>query len=402
MTHEAPPDAIAVLVDEIGSIVEVLVDERGLTAGLPARTSFVTLCDDHSAAKAARLLDEVRQKGVARNWEIVVRSPSGPTLLLWHGARIDRALLLVGGRGPGDLLYMCDDMMRMNNEQTDLVRAALKELLARAPPEPPNALFDELTRLNNELTTLQRETAGKSAALEHSNREKNELLGTVAHDLRNPLGVISGYARLLLGGVLGPLNEKQRAILATIESSSRFMADIVDGLVDLSAIEAGEVRLTCTEIDLPAAIREDVELNGIAAAAKGIAVEVGDLPPVSLRADRSKLRQVVNNLVDNAVKFSHSGSVVRVTAAVAGREVRVVVADQGQGIPAAELGGLFEPFARASPRGTAGEKSTGLGLAIVRHIVEAHGGRITVESEIGKGSTFAFTLPLDRPRPPAG
>jgi len=402
MTRETPPDAIAVLVDEAGSIVEVLVDERGLAAGLPARSSFVTLADDHSAAKAARFIAEVRREGAARNWEITMCSPAGPALLLWHGARVareDRALLLVGGRGLGDLSSTCDEMMRMHNEQTDMIRAALKELSARAPPPRPDVLFDELTRLNNELTTLQRETARKGAALEQANRLKNELLGTVAHDLRNPLGVISGYASLLLQGGIGPLNGQQRAVLATIESSGRFMADLVDGLVDLSAIEAGEVRLARAEIDLAAAVREDVELNRIAASAKGIAVEVGDLPPAVLCGDRSKLRQVVNNLVENAVKYSRAGSVVRVTAAVEGREVRVAVADQGQGIPPAELGRVFEPFARGSGRGTAGEKSTGLGLAIVRHIVEAHGGRITVESEVGKGSTFAFTLPLDRPGP---
>jgi signal transduction histidine kinase len=400
MTHEAPSDAVAVLVDESGSIVEVLVDPRGLAAGLPARTSFVTLSEDHDAAKAARFLEEVRRKGVAHNWEIALRTPSGPALLLWHGARIDRARIVVVVVGPLDLSSTWDDLPGMSDEQTGMLRAALKELLARAPLLPPHVLFDELTSLNNELATLQRETARKSAALDQSNRQKNQLLGTVAHDLRNPLGVIWGYARLLLGGV-GPLNEKQRKILTTIESSSRFMAEMVEGLVDLSAIDAGEVRLSLREIDLPAAIREDVELNGIVAAAKGIVVEVGDLAPVVVRADRGKLRQVINNLVDNAVKYSHPGSIVRVTAVVAGREVRVGVADQGQGIPPAELGGLFEPFARATTRGTAGEKSTGLGLAIVRRIVEAHGGRITVESEMEKGSTFSFTLPLEGPGPPA-
>jgi signal transduction histidine kinase len=137
-------------------------------------------------------------------------------------------------------------------------------------------------------------------------------------------------------------------------------------------------------------------LNRVLATRKHITVEVDApraLPPIPL--DAGKIEQVLNNLISNAVKFSHRGTRVRVRLACAPEAVTVGVLDQGQGIPAADLTKLFQPFSKTSVQTTAGEQSTGLGLAIVRRIVEGHGGRIWVESEVGRGSEFSFTLPVE-------
>mgnify|MGYP003456848650 FL=1 len=116
-----------------------------------------------------------------------------------------------------------------------------------------------------------------------------------------------------------------------------------------------------------------------------------------MQADATKIEQVLNNLVSNAVKYSHAGTAVRVSVGAVGKEIVVAVRDQGQGIPGAELSKLFQPFSRTSVKSTAGEKSTGLGLAITHKIVEGHGGRIWVDSRQGEGSTFSFSLPLSPP-----
>ena len=191
------------------------------------------------------------------------------------------------------------------------------------------------------------------------------------------------------------LNEEQREFVITIKETSEFMLRLVTDLLDVSAIEAGQLNLDRHPGDLARLILRNVTLNRVLAARKNI--DVAFAPPaeaVPLAFDAGKIEQVLNNLIGNAVKFSHRGTCVRVRLERAGEFAIVAVQDEGQGIPGADLPKLFKPFGKASVRTTGGEQSTGLGLAIVHRIVEGHGGRIWVESEVGRGSTFFFTLPL--------
>jgi signal transduction histidine kinase len=216
-----------------------------------------------------------------------------------------------------------------------------------------------------------------------------------AHDLRNPLGIIQVYSEFLETEAAPTLSVEHRKFITTIKETCEFLMRMVSDLLDVSAIESGLLRLDRKASDLPALIAHNVALNGVLAGPKRIAVEFDpphDFPEVSL--DPEKIGQVLNNLIGNAVKFSHPGTSVRVTLGQEDGAARIAVEDQGQGIPEEELGNLFKPFATASIRGTAGEKSTGLGLAIVRRIVEGHGGIIGVTSRPGIGSKFFFTLPL--------
>ena len=156
---------------------------------------------------------------------------------------------------------------------------------------------------------------------------------------------------------------------------------------------AGEAAID-PELDLGAEIHEVASCYRLLADAKGIRIDVEAPASLTWQGDHVRIRQVLNNLVDNAIKFSHPGSSVTVSCATESGRVHASVTDQGLGIPGGELHKLFTPLGRTSARGTAGELSTGLGLAIVRRIIEAHGGHISVESEVGKGSSFRFDLPM--------
>ncbi|MEC7522467.1 MAG: hybrid sensor histidine kinase/response regulator [Myxococcota bacterium] len=231
--------------------------------------------------------------------------------------------------------------------------------------------------------------------LDRLNRQKDHLMAVVAHDLRNPLGVMRGYADFLLSGVTGELEGEQEEIVQTMRKTASYMVGLVEDLLDLGRIQAGAMELERAETDLGALVREGVRLNAVVAREKQIGFETeveAELPSISL--DRHKVRQVLDNLLSNAVKFSHPESTVHVSLSRDGEHARLTVSDQGVGMPARDLPKVFRPFERTGARPTGGERSTGLGLAIVRNIVEAHGGRIWVESEEGRGSAFHVTLPF--------
>lgn len=241
------------------------------------------------------------------------------------------------------------------------------------------------------MARLQRELLERNRQLSALNEEKNRLLGTVVHDLRTPLTVVAGYATFLGAG---PLDDEQRDFVEQIRRTTAFMESLVNDLLDLAAIEAGSLQLRREEVDLREHVARVVELNRRLATRKDVRVElVGAATSVTARIDRGKIEQVLNNIIGNAVKFSPRGARVAVSLETDGDEAVVAVADEGEGIPAEELGALFQPFRVTSVRPTDGEKSTGLGLAIAHRIVAGHGGRLWAESEVGRGTTFRFTVP---------
>ncbi len=255
-------------------------------------------------------------------------------------------------------------------------------------------MFNELTLVNNELANVQRELAAQNVMLARLNEEKNRLLGMAAHDLRTPIGVIRMYSEFLEEEIAGSLTSEQKSFLAVIHSSSNFMLQLINDLLDVSAIGAGRLSLKREPTDLESLIRRIVEMNHALGARKRIGVKfLSPGRPVVARVDSGKIEQVLNNLISNAIKFSHPDTTVEVALGIDDGNDFVRVEDQGQGIPAEELNRLFEPFVTSSVQATAGERSTGLGLAIVRRIVEGHGGTISVRSEVGRGSAFTFTLP---------
>ena len=244
------------------------------------------------------------------------------------------------------------------------------------------------------LERLRREMDGKNRELARLNELKNHFIGIAAHDLRTPLTAVIGYTDLMLLDREEDGVSQDVDMLQCIGRSGRFMLRLVDDLLDISAIEAGSIRLDVAPTDLAALARATVDLHATVAARKKIAVLLDhDGSALPARVDGVKVEQVLGNLIGNAVKFSLPGTTVHVRLGREGGHVVIAVEDQGPGIPAHELGRIFEPFHMTSVKSTAGEKSTGLGLAIVKKIVTAHGGEIRAESEVGRGTIIRVELP---------
>ena len=237
----------------------------------------------------------------------------------------------------------------------------------------------------------------QSRQLEIAGKHKSEFLANMSHELRTPLNAIIGFSEVLLQGMFGELNEKQREYQQDVLSSGRHLLSLINDILDLAKIEAGRVELELGEFSLPAALENGVTMIRERAARHGIRVEldVGDVDRVV--ADERKVKQIVFNLLSNAVKFTRDGGHVGVRASRRDGEIRVAVRDTGIGIDEADRERIFEEFQQASRDPERSREGTGLGLALTRRYVELHGGRIWVESEVGRGSTFTFALPAVPP-----
>ena len=240
---------------------------------------------------------------------------------------------------------------------------------------------------------LFHEIADKSRQLEAASRHKSEFLANMSHELRTPLNAIIGFSEVLAQGMFGDVNEKQSEYLHDILDSGRHLLSLINDILDLSKIEAGRMELEVSEFDLPQAIQNALTLVRERALRCGIALHhVIDNRVAGIRADERKVKQVLLNLLSNAIKFTPEGGGIEVRAAPVGGMVEVSVTDTGVGIAPEDQAAVFEEFRQV---GTADKKAegTGLGLALSRKFIELHGGRISVRSQLGTGSTFTFTLP---------
>ena len=389
---------IAFSCDRDGTILRIIRDELELPQLLRTGNSIINLVEGSYTDRAQKFISTLNERLAVFDWELAMRVDGQPTPMHFAGAELDGTLLIVAARSCSGLARFSEDLMLINNEQTNALRTAIKELSLqnRQQSQKDIHLYEDLSRVNNELANLQRELSRKNAELEKLNEQKNRFLGIAAHDLRSPLGVIFSYAEFLETEAASVLNEEQREFVATIKDTSAFMLRMVTDLLDVTAIEAGQLKLDLQLQDLAQVIRRNVTLNRVLATKKDIIVEFDPpIVPKQFAFDASKLEQVLNNLIGNAIKFSHRGTTVHVQLIYKEDLATVTVKDQGQGIPTLDLPKLFKPFSKTSVRSTAGEPSTGLGLAIVRKIIECHGGHIWVESVVGQGSLFFFTLPTN-------
>ncbi|HET9861112.1 MAG TPA: GAF domain-containing protein [Nocardioidaceae bacterium] len=240
---------------------------------------------------------------------------------------------------------------------------------------------------------LFRELELKSTELEIVSRHKSEFLASMSHELRTPLNAVIGFSEVLLEKMFGELNDRQEEYLRDIWGSGKHLLELLNEILDLSKVEAGAMELESSTFSVPAVIEYTLSLVRARAAAHSIALElaVDDRVDV-IHADELRFKQVMLNLLTNAVKFTPDGGTVSVRAEMAGDELRVEVTDNGIGIPAADRERIFESFQQGR-RGASQEEGTGLGLTLTRRIVELFGGRMWLDSEVGSGSTFGFAMP---------
>jgi len=250
------------------------------------------------------------------------------------------------------------------------------------------ALAANVDRMNDELKRLYKE-------LESASRHKSEFLANMSHELRTPLNAIIGFSQVLREKMVGEVNEKQAEYLDDILSSGNHLLSLINDVLDLSKVEAGQVELEVAPFSLHEALERGVVMVRERATKDGVQVTHTADPDIDLIAgDERRIRQVIFNLLSNAVKFTPAGGSVDVSATQVNGEVRVAVADTGPGIAAEDLERIFEEF-QQTEAGLEQLEGTGLGLALSKRLVELHGGRIWVDSESGKGSTFVFTLPVE-------
>lgn len=382
-----------------GRLIKIIHDQIGVSAAFAPGSSLSSIVDRENFRKMLNFLLDLRTHGMTSDWEINFPLSNQTIPIHLAGVVLDEHLLIFGAKNGMEVLHLYEELVKINNEQMNELRMLMKERadVVREQIKQDYVQYEEMTRLYNELANLQRELSKKNQELERLNQQKNHFLGMAAHDLRNPLSAIQMYSDFLLEELSQSLNEEHLEFLESIRSSSRFMLHLVDDFLDIAQIESGKLRLELWPVDLIAAVQSALSLMKALALKKQITLhfEPNSVKLAGMLIDASKMEQVFQNLISNAIKFSPPASTVSLQIRLTDTQVVLSVSDQGPGIPPAEIDRMFDPFERTSVRSSAGEKSSGLGLAIAKKIVMEHGGKLWVESEVGKGSAFYVALPRE-------
>lgn len=272
-------------------------------------------------------------------------------------------------------------------------------------------LYEELKKFNNELearvlaatSDLAEQNVRlqwQSRELEKANRLKSEFLASMSHELRTPINALIGYTALILDRIYGDLNARQEEGLTRIQAAAQHLLALINDILDLAKIEAGRMPLHLDEISLQDILREVTVHIDPLVKKKGLQYS-SSVPDevVRMRTDRTKVKQIMLNLLSNAVKFTHSGGLT-LEARRNGDFVQIDVSDTGIGIRKEDLDAIWEDFRQVDQSRTREFGGTGLGLSITRKLVDALGGRVTLRSEYGTGSTFSIVLPIRSEHPP--
>jgi signal transduction histidine kinase len=254
---------------------------------------------------------------------------------------------------------------------------------------------DELGSLARNVNRMNDELQRVYAELETASRHKSEFLANMSHELRTPLNAILGFSQLLQQKLFGELNAKQEEYVGDILSSGNHLLSLINDVLDLSKVEAGQIELEVNPFSVREAVERGVVTVRERASKNGVALAAEVEPEVQLvEGDERRIRQVLFNLLSNAVKFTPAGGRIDVTAARVGEEIQVAVADTGPGIAPEDVDKIFEEFQQTDV-GARQHEGTGLGLTLSKRLIELHGGRIWVESERGAGSSFVLNLQVE-------
>jgi signal transduction histidine kinase len=300
-------------------------------------------------------------------------------------ALVSIALALVLGRTIS--LSVTEPMAEIGERLKKIAAGEFDQLVLIANRDELGALADDLNRTSKELSQLYSELAA-------ANRHKSEFVANMSHELRTPLNAILGYTELILDNIYGEVPGKMRSVLERVQTNGKHLLGLINDVLDMSKIEAGQLTLSLSDYSIHDMVQGVYMAVEPLAANKKLAFNIDvepNLPPA--RGDERRLSQVLLNLVGNAIKFTDSGEVA-IKVGTSDSAFTVAVRDTGPGISAADQAKLFQEFQQADNSVTRQKGGTGLGLAISKRIVEMHGGRIWIDSALGQGSTFSFTVPI--------
>ncbi|HKA43144.1 MAG TPA: ATP-binding protein [Burkholderiales bacterium] len=323
-----------------------------------------------------------RHRAVVQVPDISAPEWAGTTLVLRAQQRGFRSMLSVPMLRENNAIGSISVLRSMPGAFTDKDLTLLQTFADQA------VIAIENVRLFNEIQD-------KSRQLEVANKHKSDFLANMSHELRTPLNAIIGFSEVLIERMFGEMNAKQDEYLKDIHSSGQHLLSLINDILDLSKVEAGRMELEVSAFHLPSALQNALTLVRERAQNHGIGLSLKVDPRLDeIRADERKVKQILLNLLSNAVKFTGDGGRVEVDAHLNAEAVEVSVIDTGVGIAPEDQATVFEEFRQVGRDYTKKQEGTGLGLALTRRFVELHGGKISLRSEPGKGSTFTFTLPL--------
>jgi PAS domain S-box-containing protein len=339
---------------------------------------------------ARRYVEAVRAQGRVRELPARFRTRAGAVL---DGLVSGEPIVLGEERC---LLTIIRDVTERNRTEQELERHRLHlEEMVEARTEELARSEDALRRSLAEVTAAKQDLEAANARLRELDRLKSLFIASMSHELRTPLNSIIGFTGILLQGLAGPLNPEQRKQLSIVKSSSEHLLSLITDVIDLSKIEAGKIDLASEAFDLSALVREVLGSFQVTADRKALSLAAEVPDRVTVVSDRRRVRQVLVNLVGNAMKFTERGG-VRVAAKARDGVVEVRVRDTGIGIRRQDLGRLFKSFSQVTTPEVPKHEGTGLGLYLSKRLVTLLGGEIGVESEQGEGSEFFFSLPARR------
>ena len=383
--------------DEVGSFLAVKRDYRRLRAVAAAITT----------SRASDLALHARAENLATDLEVAARNlastttDKGDALVAQNRNSYSRSRDLLIGVTLGAVVLalllgfvlswsLIGPIQRIDTRLAAIAAGDFSKHVDVKNRDELGALAANLNRMNDELRGLYEE-------LETVSRHKSEFLANMSHELRTPLNAIIGFSEVLQQQMFGELNERQLGYVDDVLDAGRHLLSLINDILDLAKVEAGRMELELSEVSLPETLRIGLTMQGERASRDGVTLALAvDPDEIVVEADERKLRQVVFNLLSNAVKFTPAGGRIDVSARLRDGIVEVAIADTGTGIAEEDHELIFEEFGQV--RGDSGrQQGTGLGLPLSRRFIELHGGRLWVESALGAGSTFHFTLPVRQP-----
>ena len=411
-----------------GTSLAYVVDSRGIAIAYPnpavvsRATDFSHLSQVHlaitGAAPQAVTAKDLHGRQVLTaystvaplGWHVFVEQSAAEAFAPLYQSVAVSGLLLLLALIPALLasLFFARRMVRpiesLRNAATHIGSGALEQNISIQTGDELEELADSFNRMTRQLrdsyNNLEQQVADRTRALAEANRQleaasrhKSDFLASMSHELRTPLNAVIGFSEVLLERMFGDVNQKQEEYLQDILSSGRHLLSLINDILDIAKVEAGHLELQLAPVDLRLVLGDAVSIVRETAVRRGISLElrIGDRV-TTMVADERRLKQTLFNLLSNALKFSPRGGRVTLEAQHLGTSVRFSVSDTGEGILPEDRERIFEEFEQANTRKAV--EGTGLGLALAKRFVELHGGRIWVESVVGSGSTFSFTLPM--------